>query len=124
MKPILNLTIRRKWLDMIARGEKREEYRAINTRGSQNWQRRIHDAFLADDFATAIFRAGYRLDSPAVLVEIADAVSAPARSEFHPEWGEPLYAPHWVIYISQVLDRGPYEYIRRLAGYGMDGRAK
>lgn len=119
MKPVLNLTIKKRWLDMIASGEKREEYRDIYTRGSQRWQRRIRDAILKDEFATAIFRAGYRMNSPAVLVRIDDAFPNPVRvppSRPHPEWGEPL-APHWVIEIGEVIERGPYELVRTIAGY-------
>ena len=86
MKPILNLTIRRKWLDMIASGEKREEYRHANNAQVLNFWRRRFNGW--QDDAVAVLRAGYTMRSPAVVVEVVDMTIRGARVVQHPEWGE------------------------------------
>ena len=113
MKPIANLTIKRKWLDMIVSGEKREEYRVPNTRGSQYWCYR-----LAQWQTSIVFRAGYNMDSPAAVVEVTEivpplgdcsgvfALEGISEPE-HPEWGE-FCLPHWTIKLGKVLKSGTY----------------
>ena len=58
---ILHLTLKKQWFDMIASGEKREEYRVIK----KYWTARI---FLRD-YDVIKFRNGYRPDSPTLTVE-------------------------------------------------------
>lgn len=68
---MLTLPIKRKWFDMICRGEKREEYREP----TDYWKERLFRARgrapeneIPDPFHLKIFpiqiRAGYRQDSP------------------------------------------------------------
>lgn len=111
MKPILNLTITRKWLEMIASGEKREEYRFP-------WHRQVarvwreagrHDGL--PPRSVAVFRAGYRMNSPALAVEL---VGVTVRGvEFPPrrEWGE-WCAARFVLMLGDVLARGDYAAVR------------
>ena len=106
MKPILNLTIRRKWLDMIASGEKREEYRAVtNAQVSNVWRRRLNGW---PDDAVAVLRAGYTMRSPAVVVELAGMTIRGAREVQHPEWGEERGVARFVIKLGRVLYVGEY----------------
>lgn len=110
-KVILNLPIKRKWLDMIERGEKREEYREISNAqvmGAYNVALRSSYGEWSPANPVAIFRAGYRMDSRAVAVEIDGfEIRSEAR---HPEWGEPDGAGllHIVIELGAVVARGTY----------------
>lgn len=127
MTPALNLTIRRRWLDMIASGAKREEYRAPGCAQLRDWARKRLRLLVRDGpgLPLACYRAGYRMDSPAVLVEIlavappvaagcgALAIEAPGflSEPRHPEWGEPGL-PHWTVTLGRVLLAGPYSAVR------------
>lgn len=80
MKKTLHLTLKKEWFDMIASGEKREEYRAIKS----YWIRRIlgdkkgqHDKIL--------FKNGYNSQSPQLLIEFKGATIR----QGNPEWGAP-----------------------------------
>lgn len=77
---VLHLTLKKQWFDMIASGEKREEYREIKP----YWTRRLAD-IRADEYDAVRFRNGYRTDSPAVTVELEGIFSGFGRKE----WGAP-----------------------------------
>lgn len=110
MKPILNLTIRRKWLDMIASGEKREEYRYANNAQVLNvWRRRFNDW---PDDAVVVLRAGYTMQSTAVVVEVAGMTLRGALDVQHPEWGEERGVARFVIKLGRVLHVGEYARVR------------
>jgi hypothetical protein len=87
---ILHLTLKKKWFDMIASGEKREEYREIKP----YWTRRIAEP--GTDYDAVKFRNGYRPDSPTVTVELEGVFSGMGR----PEWG----APNQRVYILRLGD--------------------
>ncbi len=116
MKIMLNLPIKRQWLDMIERGEKREEYREFsNTQavGAYNIAMRSpHGEWSLSD-PVAIYRAGYRMDSRAVAVKIDGfEIRSGAR---RPEWGEIANANliHIVIALGAVVARGTYADVKR-----------
>ena len=123
MKPILNLTIKRKWLEMIVAGEKREEYRAPNCPQLRRCGV-ILRAYCSRNECRAVYRAGYRMDSPAALVEIV-GIDAPLAFSIedprfvteprHPEWGEPP-TPHWTIFLGHVLCHGTYAEVKESIG--------
>ena len=110
MKPILNLTIRRKWLDMIEHGAKREEYRDARCRQVERLYLRAWRDGLPPG-AALVLRAGYRMDSPALAVEV---VGLMLRGEApHPEWGEPRrHGAHYVLKLGAVLARGDYAAVK------------
>jgi len=93
---ILHLTLKRKWFDLIATGEKTEEYREIKP----YWTTRLKGR----DYDVVRFRNGYNSDSPYMLVEVKHIVKAYGNAE----WGggdDKLY----VIKLGKVLevwDRG------------------
>jgi hypothetical protein len=58
---ILHLTLKKKWYDMIASGEKKEEYREIKP----YWNKRL----LNKTYDVIIFKNGYSSDAPSMKVE-------------------------------------------------------
>lgn len=110
MTPILNLTIRRKWLDMIASGEKREEYRrADNAQVACAWARWFNGVPLD---RVVVLRAGYTMRSLAVVVEFAGMTLRGARNVLHPEWGEERGVARFVLELGRVLYAGEYADVR------------
>jgi len=57
---ILHLTLKKKWFDMIASGEKKEEYREIKP----YWNNRLNK-----EFKFVQFRNGYSKDAPTIKIE-------------------------------------------------------
>lgn len=58
---ILHLTLKRKWFDMIASGEKREEYREIKS----YWEKR-----LKKEYTEVVFKNGYSKGCPEMRIEL------------------------------------------------------
>ena len=100
----LKLILKKKWFDLIASGEKKEEYRSLN------WYVRIvhfigrgsltkpnHDLFVE-------FRNGYRKDSPRYVCEfLGFFIRLSTDKAVHPEWGEPEGKTHYVIKLGKEV---------------------
>jgi len=112
---ILSLVLERKWYDMIASGEKKEEYRESKkywwTRIS-NWDLGslpvpldIYDAIMGKKKPMVVaFSIGYK---KADMFFIVDAVLDPdakyPERVRHPEWGEPDF-PHYIIKLGERVE--------------------
>ena len=112
---ILPLVLKSKWYDMIASGEKKEEYREFK----QHWMTRIinwRESFFVNykDFMVIEFRLGYQKDAPRMAFECEEVWSPDrcglwhhgSRDVFHPEWGEPANA-HFVIRLGGRVELEP-----------------
>lgn len=109
MKPLLNLPIRGHWLRMIVAGEKREEYRDLgNAQVRRFWIETFPRAWPAA--GVAVFRAGYRPDSPAAAVELR-GLTIRGGAPYHPEWGEQCEW-HFVLHLGGIVDVGGYSAVR------------
>lgn len=84
-KKTLYLTLKRKWFDMIASGEKREEYREVK----RYWNDR-----LMKDYDEVVFRNGYIKGCPELKAEIKSIGLGIGKEE----WG----APNEVVYIISL----------------------
>ena len=108
MKQTLNLTIQRKWFDMIAQGIKTEEYRDCENRQVQRaylWA--ANDHYWYESKPVAILRNGYRMDSRALVVKIVGFDLRGRENVKHPEWGEPKCRRlHIAVILSEVLFKG------------------
>lgn len=96
MPKTLHLTLKRKWFDMIASGEKKEEYRDIK----EYWENRLIDRRVIDEvdmlefthgkglkeFDTITFRHGYAKNAPTVTVECLGISIGPAKPEWSDNW--------------------------------------
>ena len=97
---VLPLVLKRRWFDLVATGQKREEYRDH----THYWATRIGNWFdRADREGLPLvveFRLGYaaRAQRTAFLLDrlyIRDAYCSP-----HPDWGEPCWA-HYALGLGE-----------------------
>jgi hypothetical protein len=96
---VLPLVLNGEWYDMIASGEKREEYRD----DKPYWNTRISRWFiegLAKVHHVIAFSRGYV--RPTMFFRVGALVRVPRRIK-HPEWGEPT-SSHWVIGLGERVE--------------------
>lgn len=117
MDKILHLTLKKKWFDMIASGEKLEEYREVKT----YWWKRLVQcgecyAFLSDDllppdkwkmimaktFDAIQFKNGYSKNAPSMLVEFKGIEIGKAK----PEWSDNWQGDVFIIKLGKILNNG------------------
>lgn len=97
---VLTLVLKGKWYDLIASGEKKEEYRDDTYR----YRLRLNNWFFNSDTLNkpmvVAFSRGYTKPNMFFVVnEFPDSTSA----KWHPEWGEPD-TPHYVIKLSERVE--------------------
>ncbi len=98
---VLHLTLKKKWFDMVASGEKKEEYREYKP----YWKKRLFNYELKDfgylvsekKFDIVEFRNGYSKDSPNVKVKCERVC---VDSKGNPEWGFDSESPRLTIVIK------------------------
>jgi len=90
---VLHLTLKKKWFDMIASGEKREEYREIKP----YWNRRL----INKSYDVIQFRNGYSKDSPTMLVECKGLYSSLGIIE----WGAPEGKQVFILKLGKILEQ-------------------
>ena len=86
---ILHLTLKKKWFDMIASGEKREEYREIKP----YWARRIKGQSVIE------FRNGYAKNAPRMRVEFKECLVGLGITE----WGAPEGQKVFILKLGEIL---------------------
>ena len=107
MNTLLNLTIKRRWFDMILSGEKREEYReADNSQVRNAWEMIALDEYVG--YYVMVLRNGYSMGSPALAVQVYGIILRSGDDSIHPEWGEPTDRSHFAIMLGDVLKSGTY----------------
>jgi len=87
---ILHLTLKKQWFDMIAIGEKREEYREIKP----YWNKRLIDK----KYDAISFRNGYGKNAPTMLIELKAIIQGHGR----PEWGSG-YEQRYILRLGAIL---------------------
>lgn len=88
---ILNLTLKKQWFDMIASGEKREEYREIKP----YWNKRL----LNKKYDAISFRNGYSKDAPTILIELLNIQYGIG----YTDWGAPATAEVYILELGAIL---------------------
>lgn len=112
MNIILNLTIKRRWFDMIASGEKREEYRSAGNRQVAVTYKRLFN-YGWPSASCMILRNGYRMDSPALAVRTFGMSIRNGAHANHPGWGEPTgRGSHFVVMFDRIIARGTYAEVK------------
>lgn len=123
---MLILPIKRKWLEMIRSGEKKEEYRALSPYYAARFKRYlgwesltmpnkvVEDTFRAAGakgvpFDRIVLRGGYSLFSPATLVKGRITIG-----EGKPEWGAKQGEEYYILRIDDMEDLLTVDGQRRL----------
>ena len=119
MQVKLNLTIEGKWFDMIARGEKLEEYCGF---GNSSVIKIVNEAThsLCREMSDwcLILRNGCNMNSRALAVKILNLGIRKSdrhhNERMHPEWGEPkTHKAYLVIYLGSIVAKGTYAEVKR-----------
>lgn len=111
MKNTLHLTLKKKWFDMIASGEKKEEYRELKI----YWENRFIDRRVIDEvsmleftngkglkeFDTVTFRNGYAKNAPAMILECKGLRIGDAK----PEWSDNWQGKVFIIKLGEIISR-------------------
>lgn len=97
---ILPLVLKKRWFDLVATGQKREEYRDH----TRYWIVRINNWFKKSEalgFPQVVeFRLGYDARAPRTAFMLDSLlIRAPYRFE-HPDWGEPC-GEHYVLGLGE-----------------------
>lgn len=96
---ILHLTLKKKWFDMIASGEKKEEYREIKP----YWIQRLHSNnppdFAPKKFDFVHFRNGYSANAPELTVRCLGIETGQAK----PNWSDGLTGCVYIIKLGDVV---------------------
>lgn len=107
-RKVLHLTLKRKWYDLIASGNKTEEYREIKDYWekrfvvdfdpiNKNWNERQLPCFKQYDVIA--FKNGYSKDAPTMIVEL-NAFSIGFGKEC---WGAKKGTKYFVLHLGKVL---------------------
>jgi hypothetical protein len=98
----LHLTLKKKWFDMIASGEKKEEYREIK----EYWVKRLRwKTYSIEPFDAIEFRNGYSKNAPKLFVKCLDIDLGKAK----PEWSDNWQGNVFIIKLGEILDNGNSE---------------
>ena len=100
---MLTLPIKKQWFDMIAKGEKKEEYREIKpyyerrfvTAGLLDWW--TDDHIPTGNEKQVILRNGYGYCSPTMYVNVTLTIG-----EGKPEWGAEPNKKYYVLHIESI----------------------
>lgn len=87
------LPIKKKWFDMIASGQKKEEYRSLTKR----YRTMFFNAADKNGEFWCILRNGYRLDSPSITVRVSLSIG-----HGKPEWGAELGEQYFILSILEI----------------------
>ena len=90
---VLRLTLKKKWFDMIASGEKTEEYRTPSA-----W---IFSRLIGKGYDVVEFSNGYGKHVPKIVVKFFGWHQGPGR----PEWGATWQNRYVVIRLGHVISR-------------------
>ena len=105
---VLRLTLKKKWFDMIASGEKKEEYREIKhywmdrliKKGDPGkWTNKDENGIEFNKYDFVEFRNGYAKTAPTMLVESKGISVGKAR----PEWSEGFSDDCFIISLGNVV---------------------
>jgi hypothetical protein len=101
---ILHLTLKRKWFDLIASGQKKYEYR----QDKPYWQTRlVKDDGFGKEFDIVRFKNGYSKNAPLMDVEFK-GISFTTDKWWNPKHGEEFTGNIIVIRLGEVLRTSNY----------------
>lgn len=89
----LNLTLKKKWFQMILSGEKREEYREIKP----YWEKRLDNGVVYDIIE---FRNGYTKNAPTIVIHCLGIYTGLAK----PEWSDNWIGEVFIIKLGKIIE--------------------
>jgi hypothetical protein len=104
----LHLTLKKKWFDMIASGEKKEEYRELK----DFWRDRLYVNKVTythgyptfkrvfKKFDVVVFKHGYARNAPTITLEWLGCDIGPAK----PEWSDNWQGNVFVIKLGKIIN--------------------
>lgn len=95
----LKLVLKKKWYDMIASGEKKEEYREIKEYWLNRLVEDIHTNFLTRKYNTVTFYLGYAKGRPTMSFKIESITIGKGKSE----WGAEPGKDYFVIKLGERI---------------------
>jgi len=99
----LHLTLKKKWYDMIASGEKKEEYRENKQYWRTRLQRNSSLGMITKEFDVVVFKNGYSKNAPTIKVECKGVSTGKAK----PEWSDNHQGEVFVIKLGNILTPQP-----------------
>jgi len=96
---ILHLTLKKKWFDLIASGQKNVEYREYKP----YWEKRL----VGKEFQEVHFRNGYRKESPFMRIEclgIIHVLPGTGGGLFNLKHGEDVNGWQFAIHLGKLLE--------------------
>lgn len=125
----LHLTLKKKWFDMIASGEKKEEYRDLKKYWAKRfmykikppfggyffawsdiekkdfqfsgWAEATGDAPVFEEYDTITFRNGYAKNAPEIVVEFLGFYIGPAK----PEWSDNWPGEVFILKLGKIISK-------------------
>lgn len=98
---MLVLPIKKKWFDMIAKGEKKEEYREIKPYYNNRFYKikHIEGKIIIETPQIIVLRNGYRYDSPSIKcrIELTEGYGKE-------EWGAEPNKKYHILKILEILE--------------------
>ena len=88
----LQLTLKKKWFDLILSGEKKEEYREIKP----YWEKRL----IGKKYDRIIFRNGYGSYAPQFTIELKSITPSTGKSE----WGAEEGKQYFVLSLGEIIN--------------------
>ena len=92
---VLHLTLKKRWFDLIASGEKTEEYRDLKA----YWSTRLGRFRFGSTPRAVKFVNGYGASRPTVVVELSGISLGYGREE----WGAPLCREVYILKLGRIL---------------------
>lgn len=98
MGKILQLTLKKKWFDLIKSGSKKEEYREIK----RYWETRFA-VMLANRqrYDIILFKNGYSKNAPSFLIELKGIRIGTGKTE----WGAKAGIKYFVLELGEIINK-------------------
>ena len=97
---ILNLTLKKEWFDMIASGEKTEEYREIKPYWKNRLELNDKDGFIFRQFNQVLFTNGYGNNRPSMLFRVDGICVSCGKGK----WGATPSQLYYVIKLGHKIE--------------------
>jgi hypothetical protein len=99
---IFHLNLKKQWFDMIAIGEKKEEYRELKPYWNKRFKNNLFKkkgVWYPVEAMVLCFRNGYSADAPTIYIEVKSITIRTGKDN----WGAQSGKKYWVLELGQDL---------------------